>query len=73
MNAIEQTKHDGAVLALMRRIDDFMLSIKESYLHGIKSNYVYICMEEDIKEVETILQQIKETFAALKEMEPENK
>jgi len=73
MNAIEQTKHDGAVLALKRRIDDLMLYIKESHLEGVKLNGFYVCMEKDIKDAETILQQIKETFAALKEMEPENK
>jgi hypothetical protein len=31
MNAIEQTKHDGAVLALKRKIDD-LICTQKSYL-----------------------------------------
>ena len=72
MKAIEQTKHDGAVLALKRRIDGLLNALTNTFTY-CKHGDSYYNLQESVKDAETILQQIKETFAALKEMEPENK
>jgi hypothetical protein len=73
VNIIEQTKHDGAVHGLSRRIYSLLSDLKDRNWDNIIENGTYCRLGEAINDAENILEQLRETLAALQELEPENK
>lgn len=70
---IERIKHEGAIKALKDRIRSLQFEITNSNWDGTMEGCHYIRMGDAIKDAETILLQMRDTLAALSEMEPENR
>jgi hypothetical protein len=73
VNIIEQTKHDGAIQGLSRRISNLLSDLEDRNWDNIVENGTYCRLGEAINDAENILEQLRETLAALQELEPDNK
>lgn len=73
MNAIERTKHEGAVNALSRRIDCLKFELTSRNWDAIRDGAHYCRLGDAIDDAENILRQMRETLAALQELEPDNR
>jgi len=73
MNAIERTKHEGAVNALSRRIDSLKFELTNRNWEAIKENTHFCRLGDAINDAMNILRQMSETLTALQELEPDNR
>jgi hypothetical protein len=73
MSVIERTKHGGAVGALRNRIDSLRWNLTYNCWRDITNGDTYVRLGKAIDKAEHILREMRETLAALQELEPKNK
>jgi hypothetical protein len=73
MNTIEQTKHNGAVLALCQRIDGLKFELTNRNWDAIKESGNFCRLGDAINDARNILNQMEEALVALQELEPDNR
>lgn len=74
MADIEQIKHDGEVKALKDELNDLRFDLTNSIWNGgIMANGTYTRLGHILDRGEFIIKEMREVFAALQEIEPENK
>jgi hypothetical protein len=72
MDTIERVKHDGAVSALMNRIDSLRFELTNRNWEAIRSDGAFCRLGEAMGDADTILMQMREALSALQELEPDN-
>ena len=73
MKEIERIKHDGAVYALKEQLEILQKQLVNRNWENIKSGQNFVRLDEAIREAESLLLNMRRVFAALQELEPENK
>ena len=72
LSVVERTKHDGAVKALKERISQLRHQLNYVVWDNISNNNKFTRLGKAMDSAENVLKEMRETFAALKKLEPTN-